>query len=105
MLGVKSDLRYGLSAYRRNCKVKSPWSQGRRKALSCRIEPPRLRQSYKNAYTDVPLHGEQRPFGGHAGALHAAMADGTVRFMRSSIEPSNLAAAITIAGEEPVDLD
>jgi prepilin-type processing-associated H-X9-DG protein len=54
---------------------------------------------------DVPLHGDQRPFGGHAGGMHAAMADGSVRFIRSSIEPKNLAAAITIAGGEPVNLD
>jgi prepilin-type N-terminal cleavage/methylation domain-containing protein len=54
---------------------------------------------------DVPLHGEQRPFGGHAGVIHAAMADGSVRVIRSLIEPQNLAAAITIAGGEPVDLD
>jgi prepilin-type processing-associated H-X9-DG protein len=54
---------------------------------------------------DVPWHGDQRPFGGHAGGMHAAMADGSVRFIRSSIEPRNLAAAITIAGGERVDLD
>jgi prepilin-type N-terminal cleavage/methylation domain-containing protein/prepilin-type processing-associated H-X9-DG protein len=54
---------------------------------------------------DVPLHGDQRPFGGHTGGMHAAMADGSVRFIRSSIEPKNLAAAITIAGGEPVNLD
>jgi hypothetical protein len=54
---------------------------------------------------DVPLHGDQRPFGGHAGVMQAAMADGSVWSIRSSIEPKNLAAAITIAGGEPVDLD
>ena len=54
---------------------------------------------------DVPWHGDQRPFGGHAGGMHAAMADGSVRFLRSSIEPQNLAAALTIAGGEPVNLD
>ena len=54
---------------------------------------------------DVPLYGEQRPFGGHSGGMHAAMADGSVRFIRSSIEPQKLAAAITIAGGEPFDLD
>jgi prepilin-type processing-associated H-X9-DG protein len=55
--------------------------------------------------TDVPLHGDHRPFGGHASGMHAAMADGSVRFLRSSIEPKILAAAITIAGGERVDLD
>ncbi len=54
---------------------------------------------------DVPLLGDKRPFGGHAGGMHAAMADGSVRFLRSSIDPKRLAAAITIAGGEPVDLD
>jgi hypothetical protein len=54
---------------------------------------------------DEPLHGDQRPFGGHAGVMHAAMADGAVRSISSSIEPQKLAAAITIAGGEPVDLD
>jgi prepilin-type N-terminal cleavage/methylation domain-containing protein len=54
---------------------------------------------------DLPLYGDQRPFGGHAGGMHAALADGSVRFLRSSIEPKNLAAAITIAGGEPVNLD
>jgi prepilin-type N-terminal cleavage/methylation domain-containing protein len=54
---------------------------------------------------DVPLYGDQRPFGGHPGAMQAAMADGSVRFIRSSIEPRKLAAAITIAGGEPVNLD
>jgi prepilin-type N-terminal cleavage/methylation domain-containing protein/prepilin-type processing-associated H-X9-DG protein len=54
---------------------------------------------------DVPLHGDQRPFGGHAGGMHAAMADGSVRFLRSSIAPGNLAASITIAGGEPALLD
>ena len=54
---------------------------------------------------DVPLHGDQRPFGGHAAGMYAAMADGSVRFIRSSIEPEKLAATITIAGGERVDLD
>ena len=52
---------------------------------------------------DVPLHGDQRPFGGHFAGIHAAMADGSVRFLHSSIDPKRLAAAITIAGGEPVD--
>jgi prepilin-type processing-associated H-X9-DG protein len=54
---------------------------------------------------DVPLHGDHRPFGGHASGMNAAMADGSVRFIRSSIEPKKLADAITIAGGEPIDLD
>lgn len=54
---------------------------------------------------DVPLHGEERPFGGHERLMHAAMVDGSVRSIRSSIDPNRLAAAITIAGGEPVHLD
>lgn len=55
--------------------------------------------------TDVPLCGDQRPFGGHGNVMNAAMADGSVRFIRSSIDPKKLAAAITIDGGEPVDLE
>jgi type II secretory pathway pseudopilin PulG len=54
---------------------------------------------------DLPLFGDNRPFGGHEGGMHAAMADASVRFLHSSINPMRLAAAITIAGGEPVDLD
>jgi prepilin-type processing-associated H-X9-DG protein len=54
---------------------------------------------------DVPWHGDGRPFGGHEAGINAAMADGSVRFIRSSIEPRKLADAITIAGKEPFDLD
>lgn len=54
---------------------------------------------------DVPLHGDQRPFGGHSDGMPAAMADGSVRFLRPSIDPAKLAAAITIAGGEPAGLD
>lgn len=54
---------------------------------------------------DVPLCGYQRPFGGHAAGMHAAMADGSVRFLPSSIDPKRLADAITIAGGEPFNLD
>jgi hypothetical protein len=54
---------------------------------------------------DVPLHGDGRPFGGHPDVMPAAMADGSVRFIRPSVEPNKLAAAITIAGGEPFNLD
>ena len=54
---------------------------------------------------DVPLHGDNRPFGGHSAGMNAAMADGSVRFLPASIDAQRLAAAITIAGGEPVDLD
>ncbi len=55
--------------------------------------------------TDVPLLGDDRQFGGHTAGMNAAMADGSVRFLRYSIDAKRLAAAITIAGGEPVDLD
>ena len=54
---------------------------------------------------DLPWFGEQRPFGGHSAGINVAMADGSVRFVRSSIEPEKLAAAITIDGGERFDLD
>lgn len=55
--------------------------------------------------TDVPLLGDGRPFGGHEQSINAAMADGSVRSIYSSIDPKKLAAAITIAGGEPINLD
>jgi prepilin-type processing-associated H-X9-DG protein len=55
---------------------------------------------------DVSLHGDNPSFGGlHSSGMNVAMADGSVRFLHSSIDPKRLAAAITIAGGEPVDLD
>ena len=53
----------------------------------------------------ISLQGDHPPFGGHAGGLHVGLADASVRSIRSSIDPSKLAAAITIAGGEAVDLD
>jgi prepilin-type processing-associated H-X9-DG protein len=54
---------------------------------------------------DLPLFGDGRPFGGHGAGMNAAMADGSVRFLRPSIDPKQLAGAITIAGGEQVNLD
>ena len=54
---------------------------------------------------DVPLTGEGRPFGGHAGGFSVGMADGSVRFLRGSVDPAQFAAAVTISGGESVDLD
>jgi prepilin-type N-terminal cleavage/methylation domain-containing protein len=54
---------------------------------------------------DVPPLGDDRPFGGHSVGMHAAMVDGSVRFLNYSIDAKRLAAAITIAGGESVDLD
>jgi prepilin-type N-terminal cleavage/methylation domain-containing protein/prepilin-type processing-associated H-X9-DG protein len=56
--------------------------------------------------TDLPWSGPQRPFGGnHPGGLNVAMADGSVRFLRDSLDLKKLKAAITIAGEEKEELD
>jgi hypothetical protein len=54
---------------------------------------------------DVPLHGDNRPFGGHSAGMMAAMADGSVRFLHPLIDATRFAAAITIAGGESVDLE
>ena len=70
-----------------------PWARGGASTL----------RGFDPAY--VPLHGDNRPFGGHSDGMNAAMADGSVRFLRSSIDAKRLADAITIAGGEPVDLD
>lgn len=54
---------------------------------------------------DVPLAGEGRPFGGHAGGFQVGMADGSVRYLRASVDPRQFAAAVTIAGGESAELD
>jgi prepilin-type N-terminal cleavage/methylation domain-containing protein len=48
---------------------------------------------------DVPLHGDNRPFGGHLG-MYATFADGSVRPINPSIGVRHFSAAITIAGGE-----
>lgn len=55
--------------------------------------------------TDLPIIGKNRPFGGHPNGANVAMLDGSVRFVRSSVDPQGLAAAITIADGDPVVLD
>lgn len=54
---------------------------------------------------DLPWYGDERPFGGHPKGMNVAMADGSVRFISSSVDAQKLAAAITIAGDEPFELD
>jgi Protein of unknown function (DUF1559) len=51
------------------------------------------------------LRGDNPPFSGHSAGMNAALADGSVRFLPSSIDPKRVAAAITIAGGESVELD
>jgi hypothetical protein len=55
--------------------------------------------------SNVPPIGDQRPFGGHPTGFNVAKADGAVWYIRSSIDPKILAAASTIDGGEPVNLD
>jgi prepilin-type N-terminal cleavage/methylation domain-containing protein/prepilin-type processing-associated H-X9-DG protein len=52
---------------------------------------------------DVPIYGDERPFGGHKNGMNAAFADGSLHFIGSSINPSVLADLITIDGGEQID--
>jgi prepilin-type N-terminal cleavage/methylation domain-containing protein/prepilin-type processing-associated H-X9-DG protein len=54
---------------------------------------------------DVPVIGDGRPFDGHPDGINVAMADGSVRFVRPSADPTKLAAMITIDGGDRVDWD
>lgn len=55
---------------------------------------------------DTPWCGERHVYGGlHTGGAQVAMADGSVRMIFSRIDSKKLAAAITIAGGEKVDLE
>lgn len=75
-------------------RVHAPWARGGASTLRG-FEP-----------ADLPLAGSGRPFGEHeGGGMNVAFADGAVRFIRTSIDPHKLAAAITIAGGESVELD
>lgn len=50
-----------------------------------------------------PYIGRGRPFGGyHPGGANAAFADGSVRFIKSTMDPAVLEALSTISGGEPV---
>lgn len=50
-----------------------------------------------------PHIGPGRPFGGlHPGGVNAAFADGSVRFLRGSIDPRVFEALATVAGGEPL---
>jgi len=54
----------------------------------------------------VPEADGELPFGGHKNSFHAAMADGSVREVRTNVRLEALAAAITIAGNEsPSDFE
>jgi prepilin-type processing-associated H-X9-DG protein len=50
-----------------------------------------------------PYIGPGRPFGGnHRGGLNVAFADGSVRFLRETIDPKVFEALSTVAGGEPL---
>jgi Tfp pilus assembly protein PilE len=51
------------------------------------------------------LLGDNPPFSGHSKGWNAAMVDGPVRSLQSSIDPKLLSAAITIAGGESINWD
>lgn len=55
--------------------------------------------------SDLPIHGDQRPFGGHKVGINVAMADGSVHCLHPDIDPNHLATWITIAGRESVPFD
>ena len=54
---------------------------------------------------DASVFGDLRATTRHDKGLNVALADASVRFITSSIDPNKLAAAITIAGGEPFNLD
>ncbi len=70
-----------------------PWARGGESTLR-----------YFGPADKVQSDGRPR-FGGHIGSISAAMVDGAVRLLPSSIDPKKLAAAITIAGGERVEFN
>jgi prepilin-type N-terminal cleavage/methylation domain-containing protein/prepilin-type processing-associated H-X9-DG protein len=48
------------------------------------------------------LTGNQPAFGRHTGGMNVAIADGSVRFLKSNSDPKNIVGLITIAGGETV---
>jgi prepilin-type processing-associated H-X9-DG protein len=54
---------------------------------------------------DAPVSGPGRPFGVHERGFNVAMLDGSVRFVRDTVDPHMFAAAVTVGGRERVDLE
>lgn len=52
---------------------------------------------------DLSHHGEKHLFRDTPSGVNVAMADGSVRFLYGSIDRARIAAAVTIAGGEPLD--
>lgn len=92
-----TSIRDGLSntiALMETCSGVGPWARGGTSTLRG-FDP-----------ADQPWCGERHVYGGlHTGGAQVAMADGSVRMIFSRIDSKKLAAAITIAGGEKVDLD
>ena len=61
-----------------------------------------LRGFDTTAWTSAGENPSKSP---HTGGFHVAFADGSVRFVVSSIDPKQIAAAVTIDGAETVNLD
>lgn len=53
---------------------------------------------------ELSSHGEKRLFRDTPSGMNVAMADGSVRFLYGSLDRARIAAAVTIAGGEPLDL-
>ncbi|MCE9534135.1 MAG: DUF1559 domain-containing protein [Planctomycetes bacterium] len=70
-----------------------PWARGGTSTLRG-FEPSDLQK---------PI--DQQPYSGHAKTIIVAMADGGARYISQKIDPKVLAAAITIAGGEKVELE
>jgi prepilin-type processing-associated H-X9-DG protein len=91
------DIRDGMSTTMvviETARDHGPWTAGG--PSSVRVVDPATR----------PYIGRNRPFGGyHPGGANAAFADGSVRFIRETIDPRIVEAIATIAGGEELPPD
>ncbi|MGL4422629.1 MAG: DNA-3-methyladenine glycosylase [Gemmataceae bacterium] len=51
-------------------------------------------------FADIPLFGDNRPFGGHGKVFHVGIADGSIRTFKVDCDPSIIRSLVTIAGGE-----
>lgn len=51
---------------------------------------------------DLPLIGPGSPLGGHKGGVNVAFADGSILFVRTTIDPKIWASLVTIASDEKI---
>jgi hypothetical protein len=84
-------------------RAKGPWSRGGPSTV--RGLDPRDQPYLGSGRPFGGLHYEQKTFQGKGKSLgcNAAMADGSARSLRDSIDPRVLEAMTTIAGREEVD--